>query len=670
MSLSVRRWVPLGLILATVLAALLWLADLLRLPAAVVQGFLLISSIVAYAVIGMVCRTTQSEEYYVAGRRIPAMSNGMATAADWMSAASFMGLTGLLMSEGYLGDGSRAGGLAYVLGWTGGFCLLGLLFARQINASRAVTIPQLLGERFQSLWLRRMAALGAVICSAVYLVAQIYGIGLVASMLSGLTFELGVFMALGGILLCSFLGGMRAVTWTQWVQCIVLVVTMLAVAVAVAWKVSGHPVVPLAASAAMAQVQERSRQILTDPVEQSTREMMQIRLQDLKQKIADPITARQLERERLLRQISLLKSENAPLRDIHRLESNPVLRDSDIARLVATWTRESQQIETALRRPVGFEGRAGPGAYPSMTHTLALVFCLILGTAGLPHILGRSFTTATPRQAQRSVAWAMLFIVLVYMTASALAVLLKQSVLTELVGARLDALPDWADKLKLRKLGLLSIHDWNGDGRVQWGDIQLGSDLLMLAAPDIAHIPPVFTGLIAAGALAAALSTADGLLLTISNSLSLDVIPPRADETVNPLKRVMLSKILLMLVALLAAWVATYRPVDILFWVACAFSLAASTFFPVMLLGLHWSRMSRAGALLSMVSGMAMASYYIFINHPWIQSRLDLSPQATSWWGLEAHSAAVFGVPIGLLAGVLGSWISPAGQAVRKGAII
>ncbi len=666
MSLSGLRWVPLGLMLATLLAVLLWLADLLRLPAGVVQGFLLITSIVAYAAIGMVCRTTQSEEYYVAGRRIPALSNGMATAADWMSAASFMGLTGLLMSEGYLGDGSRAGGLAYVLGWTGSFCLFCLLNASQFNVSWSIIVPLLLGDRFQSLWLRRMAALGAVICSAVYLVAQIYGIGLVASMLSGLTFELGVFMALGGILLCSFLGGMRAVTWTQLLQCIVLVVTMLAVAVAVSWKVRGHPVVPLAAAEAMTEVNERSRQIVADPLEQSTREMMQIRLQDLKQKIADPITARQLERERLLRQISLLKSENAPLRDIHRLESNPVLRDSDIGRLVTAWTRESQQIETALRRPIGFEGRADPDKDLPLTNTLALVFCLILGTAGLPHILGRSLTTATPRQAQRSVAWAMLFIVLVYMTASGLAVLLKQSVLTELVGARLDALPEWADKLKLRKLGLLSIHDWNGDGRVQWGDIQLGSDLLMLAAPDIAHIPPVFTGLIAAGALAAALSTADGLLLTISNSLSLDVYPPRQDESANPLRRVMLSKILLMLVALLAAWVATYRPVDILFWVACAFSLAASTFFPVMLLALHWPRMSRAGALLGMLSGMAMAFYYIFINHPWIQTRLGLSPEATSWWGLEAHSAAVFGVPIGLLAGVLGSWLSPSGRTLPK----
>ncbi len=660
------RWVSLGSALALVLGLLLWLFDLLGLPAGVINGFLLIASIIGYAAIGMACRTTQPDEYYVAGRRIPALPNGMATAADWMSAASFIGLTGLLMSEGYLGDGSRAGGLAYVLGWTGGFCLLGLLFARPINASGAITVPQMLGDLFGSLWLRRWAALGTITCSAIYLVAQIYGIGLVASMLSGLTFELGVFMALGGILLCSFLGGMRAVTWTQWVQCLVLVLTMLTIAIAVAWKTHGHPVVPMAAAKAMAWVNDQSARIANDPLEQSTREMMRIRLDELNAKIADPVQAREREREQLLRRISLLKSENAPLRDIHRLESSPVLRDGDTHRLVASWERERAQILDHLRRPIGFEGRAEANATPRVANTLALVFCLILGTAGLPHILGRSFTAPSPSQAQRSVAWAMLFIVLVYITASALAVMLKHAVLSDLVGARLDALPDWADKLKLRKLGLLTLHDWNGDGTVQWGDIQLGSDMLMLAAPDIVHISPLFTGLIAVGALAAALSTADGLLLTISNSLAHDILPPAEDDG-NPLRRVMLSKMMLMLVALVAALVATYRPVDILFWVACAFSLAASTFFPVLLLGLYWSRMNRTGALLAMLSGMAMASYYIFINHPWIQSRLGLSPEITNWWGLEAYSAAVFGVPIGLFAGVVGSlgWPSVGGPAKR-----
>ena len=205
-----------GLVLLTLL---LLIADFAGVPKAVVNGIFLVASIIGYALIGMFCRTTVPEEYFVAGRRVSAPMNGMATAADWLSAASFIGLTGLLLSDGFVGDGQHPGGLAYLLGWTGGFCLLGFLFAAKLNLSRAITIPDFLGRRFDSAAVRWLAAWGAILCSSVYLVAQIYGIGLVASMLSGLTFELGVFLALGGVLLCSFLGGMRAVTWTQGVQC-------------------------------------------------------------------------------------------------------------------------------------------------------------------------------------------------------------------------------------------------------------------------------------------------------------------------------------------------------------------------------------------------------------------------------------------------------------------
>jgi cation/acetate symporter len=237
--------------------------------------------------------------------------------------------------------------------------------------------------------------------------------------------------------------------------------------------------------------------------------------------------------------------------------------------------------------------------------------------------------------------------------------MLKHSVLTELVGARLDQLPDWAQQLKLRRLPLLYLSDWNRDGVVQFGDIRIANDYLVLAVPDIMRISPVFTGLIAAGALAAALSTADGLLLTIANALSHDLYFQTLRPQASPMRRVMLSKILLMLVALAATWVATNRPVDILFWVACAFSLAAATFFPVLLLGLHWRRMSRVGALAAMVSGMSIALYYILSNYHGVQKYFGLVPEQTLWLGLEPFSAGVFGVPVGLLCGVVGSWLWP-----------
>ena len=644
-----------GLVLLTLL---LLFADFAGVPKGVVNGFFLVVSIIGYAVIGMFCRTTNPEEYFVAGRSISARMNGMATAADWLSAASFIGLTGLLLSDGFVGDGQHPGGLAYLLGWTGGFCLLGFLFAAKLNLSQSITIPDFLGHRFDSAAVRWLAALGAILCSLVYLVAQIYGIGLVASMLSGLTFELGVFLALGGVLLCSFLGGMRAVTWTQGVQCVVIVVSMVVLAMAVSFKTHGHPFVTVAAVQSMPHIQERAKQIEADPAELATRDVISLRMSNLDIKIAEPTYAREVERQIVAKQVARAKSENASLREIQKLEANPAWRESSMDGVVSAWQAEREVLAQALDRPVGFQKPNLAGWNSGWKNSLALIFCLVLGTAALPHILVRSYTTATPADAQRSVVWALGFIVVVYLCASSLAVLLKSFVLTELVGSHLDQLPDWADRLKLRKLALLSVQDYNQDGIVQFSDIRLFSDYLVLGVPEMTHIPSVFTGLMAAGALAAALSTADGLLLTISNALAQDLYFQTAEPNAPPLRRVMLSKILLMVVALFAAWFATNRPVSILFWVTCAFSLAASTFFPVLLLGIYWRGMNRVGALLAMMSGLAVCIYYIAVNHPWVQMRLQLQASQTLWMGLDPVCAGVFGVPVGLLFGFLGSHLS------------
>ncbi|WP_333842517.1 VC_2705 family sodium/solute symporter [Limnohabitans sp.] len=648
-----------GLVLLTLL---LLLADFAGVPKGVVNGFFLVLSIIGYAVIGMFCRTTIPEEYFVAGRTISAPLNGMATAADWISAASFIGLTGLLLSDGFVGDGQHPGGLSYLLGWTGGFCLLGFLFAAKLNLSQSITIPEFLGRRFDSAAVRWLAAWGAILCSSVYLVAQIYGIGLVASMLSGLTFELGVFLALGGVLLCSFLGGMRAVTWTQGVQCVVIVVSMVVLGMAVSFKTQGHPFVNIAAMQSLPEIQARAKQIESDPAEQSTRELISLRISDLDVKIAEPAYAREVERQNVAQQLAQAKADNAPLREIQKIEANPAWRETSLDRLVSAWQAEREVLGQVIRRPVGFQVPYLEGWNPGWNNSLALVFCLMLGTAALPHILVRSYTTATPAQAQRSIVWALGFIVVVYLCASSLAVLLKSFVLTELVGAHLDQLPDWADRLRLRKLALLSIQDHNQDGVVQYSDIRLYNDYLLLGLPEITHISSVFTGLLAAGALAAALSTADGLLLTISNALAQDLYFQTAAPHAPPLRRVMLSKILLMVVALLAAWFATNRPVSILFWVTCAFSLAAATFFPVLLLGFYWRGMNRVGALMAMVSGLGITLYYIVVNHPWVQMRFHLQPSDTLWFSLDPVCAGVFGVPLGMLCAFLGSWLFPSAK--------
>ncbi len=637
------------------LTLLLLIADLAGVPRGVVNGFFLVASIIGYALIGMFCRTTQPEEYFVAGRRVTAPVNGMATAADWISAASFIGLTGLLVSDGFVGDGQHPGGLAYLLGWTGGFCLLGFLFAAKLNQSRAITIPDFLGRRFDSAAVRWLAACGAILCSSIYLVAQIYGIGLVASMLSGLTFELGVFLALGGVLLCSFLGGMRAVTWTQVAQCVIIVVSMVVLAMAVSFKTHGHPFVSLAAVQSLSGIQARAQQIQQDPAELATRDVISLRISQLDVKISDPLYARELERQTIANQVARAKTENASFREIQKLEASPALRDGPVDSLVNAWQAERELLSQSIHRPVGFQAPYLIGWNAGWYNTLALIFCLVLGTAALPHILVRSFTTPTPIEARRSVVWALFFIVVVYLCASALAVLLKSYVLTELVGARLDQLPEWADRLKLRKLALLGIQDHNQDGIVQFADIRLFSDYLVLGLPEMTHISSVFTGLLAAGALAAALSTADGLLLTISNAMAQDLYFQTASPNAPALRRVMLSKILLMVVALLAAWFATNRPVSILFWVTSAFSLAAATFFPVLLLGIYWPRMNRTGALMAMLSGLSVTLFYIVINHPWLQIWMSIPAEETIWWGLEPVSAGVFGVPVGLFFGVVGS---------------
>ena len=636
---------------ALVLALSLWLADTLGVSKSTINVCFLVLSIAGYAAIGLVCRTTRSDEYYVAGRRIGAPFNGMATAADWMSAATFMGLTGLLLSDGFVGDGEHAGGLAYVLGWTGGFCLLGILFAGKINQTGATTIPELLGQRLGSTTVRWLGAGGAILCSGVYLVAQIYAIGLVASMLSGMNFELGVFLALGGVLLCSFLGGMRAVTWTQVLQCVVIVSTMVSLAVAVSWHTHGTAWPMWGAGQGLDAMAQRVQDIKIDPAEAQSKAIMRERLSQLDQKIADPERARNEERRALGEKIAELKAQNSPVRDIQRLEANPVWHDSDSQRLVQSWQREHRLLAHELERPIGFERGSASGLQHGLLNTLCLVLCFMMGTASLPHVLMRSLTTANPRQAQQSIVWTLFFVVLVYLCASSLAVMIKGVVLSDLVGAAMNALPEWAQHLRMRKPALLTLTDHNGDGLVQLADVRLATDYLVLAVPEILGISAVFTGLIAAGALAAALSTADGLLLTISNALAHDMYFQTLAPQATPIRRVMLSKVLLMLVALVAAWIATYRPVDILFWVSCAFSLAASCFFPVLLLSLYWPGFSRVGAIGAMVSGTLVALWYIGVNQPWVVAAWGHGPLDGLWWGVAPVSAGVFGVPVGFLSG-------------------
>jgi cation/acetate symporter len=250
-------------------------------------------------------------------------------------------------------------------------------------------------------------------------------------------------------------------------------------------------------------------------------------------------------------------------------------------------------------------------------------------------------------EARSSVAWSIFFIALVYLSAPALAVLVKFEVMSTLVGSSFDSLPQWIAQWAKVDASLISVADVNGDRILQWGEIRLGADMIMLATPELGGLPYVISGLVAAGGLAAALSTADGLLLTISNAMVRDLYSHEIDQRITPERRVILSKFALLAVALVAAVVASLKPADILPLVAASFSLAASAFVPAMVLGIFWRGATRQGAAAGMVTGLGVSIYYMLVNAPGFRAFFGMPPGHDLWFGIQSLSAGVFGVPVG-----------------------
>lgn len=632
----------------------------------------LLATVALYAAIGIIGRTTDAAEYYVAGRRVPAMYNGMATAADWMSAASFIGLAGTLYLQGY-------GGLAYVMGWTGGFVLVALLLAPYLRKFGQYTIPDFLAARYGAGAPRLTGLLAAILCSFVYLVAQIYGVGLITSQLTGVDFVLGIFLGLGGVLVCSFLGGMRAVTWTQVAQYIILVIAYLIPVVWLSMKQTGVPVPQLVVGQQLAKVSEREQQLLRDPKEIEVRALFKARADAYAARLKDVPTALATDRREAQVRARELKSANAPLREIQLADKALATQPKSEQAAREAWTRAQAVNETrsqplAGMPPHGRQFAGDPDGDAAQRKTfddsrrnfLALVFCLMVGTAALPHILMRSYTTPSVKAARESVAWSLFFILLLYLTAPALAVLVKFEVFNGLVGLPFDRLPVWIASWTRIDPALVSVIDINRDGILQLGEIRIGSDLIVLATPEIAGLPYVVTGMVAAGGLAAALSTADGLLLTISNALSHDLYYKLMGPQASTTRRVTVSKVLLLVAALAAAAVAAQRPADILFLVTAAFSIAASAFFPALVLGIFWSRANRWGALCGMAGGLGLTLYYLIRNDAWLRGLFGVTVPVDLWWGILPVSAGVFGVPLGFVACVLVSLLTPAPSAESR----
>ncbi len=620
--------------------------------------------VMLYAGIGVWGRTADPEEYYVAGRSIPPVYNGMATAADWMSAASFISLSGALYLQGFAGTSQQAGGLAYLLGWTGGFVLVAFLIAPQLRALNLYTLPDFFQLRYGGRWPRVIAALAAVLCSFSYVVAQIYAVGLIASRLTGVQFEIGIMLGLGGVLVCSFLGGMRAITWTQVAQYVVVLLAFLIPVSWLAYQRLGNPLAPVAYTQELGKIAAHEKELLQDPAERDVELVYLQRGMVYESRLRNISAALEAERERLREVVHQLRISNADLGQVLAAGRELAALPKDEAAARELWTAAMHE-NYAHARPLGglpqhtVPYAAIPGAPEqlqaqedvSRRNFLALMFCLMLGTAGLPHLLTRYYTLATPAAARSSVAWTLFFVVLLYASAPALAALVKLEVMQSLVGSHFDALPNWIAQWSRVDSGLLSVEDVNGDGIVQWGEIRLGADLIMLATPELGRLPYVVSGLVAAGGLAAALSTADGLLLTISNALVRDLYLVERGKSVTPQQRVILSKFTLLMVALCAAAVASVRSSGILVLVSASFSIAASAFVPAMLLGLYWKGATRKGAVWGMLAGLGVTLYYMAVNTPSLRSAvLDYHNAAHYlWWGIQPTQAAVFGVPVGVV---------------------
>jgi cation/acetate symporter len=502
-----------------------------------VLGYLFVGfTIAVYAVIGVMTRTAQISEYYVAGRRVPAFYNGMATGADWMSAASFVGMAGTLFLLGY-------DGLTWVLGWTGGFVLVSILIGPYLRKFGAYTVPDFMAFRFGGNFARFIAVIVLVCCSFTYVTAQVYGTGIIASRFLGMPFELAVFAGLAGILLCSMLGGMRAVTWTQIAQYIVLIIAYLTPIVILSTKQFGIPIPELTYGRAIAE-----------------------------------ITA-----------------------------------------------REQEMLQTGLATVAALKPHIQPFINYSPLNFFAIMFCMMVGTASLPHILMRYFTTPSVREARQSVAWSLLFIFLLYFSAPAYAAFSKLEVYTNIIGRGLEDIRPWM--FTWGELGLIQICGKNASsvqavidackaiaghpGVVRLQDFVINTDVIVLSTPEIAGLPYVISGLVAAGGLAAALSTADGLLLAIANALSHDIYYKMLDPNAPTIRRLTVARVLLFFVAVAAASLAATKPGDILAMVGWAFSLAMAGNFPALVMGIWWKRTTATGAVCGMIAGFGLCIFYL-----------------------------------------------------------
>lgn len=603
-------------------------------------------TLLIFSLVGLFTRTSDVAEYFVAGRRVPAVYAGMSAGTDWLSAASFIGLAGALYQSGYQG-------LAFVIGWTGGYVLLALLLAPYLRKFGQYTLPDFLAARYGGQSIRLLGALAVIVASLIYVVAQVYGVGLITSRFITLQFEIGVYLGLAGVLVSSFLGGMRALMHAQAAQYAILLIAYITPITILAFDKTGIPAPPVLYAQAMHQLVELQHQIFDQPEEVAVRQLYAERARMLEKKIESLPQSLIAERQNLSQRIEQMKAQDASPRDIVQLERERRQMPATAREAHGVWRSDLKEARRRSEPPSDdLQAFPVPDSGKNRINFLALVFCLTIGTASLPHLLMRYYSIASVSQARRSVFWSLFFVVLVYLLAPAYAVFIKLEVLQHLVGAPIESLPGWVSAWT--RIGLVSIDDINQDHLVQWAELVISPDVIVLATPEIAGLPYVISGMVAAGGLAAALSTAEGLLLSITSAFSHDIYFKMLRPDASSSWRLIVSKSVMVAIAIIAAAIAVQRPANLVDMVAWAFSLAGAALFPALVLGIFWPRANRQGAIAGILVGLALTTYYIarvrFDSIPWLGwYGIGMDP----WFGIEASAAAVFGVPAGFVVNVL-----------------
>ncbi len=534
-----------------------------------------------YAFIGWLSRTVQVDAYYVAGRQVPTVFNGMATAADWMSGASFVAMAGGIYFGGYTYMG-------FLIGWTGGYILVSSLLAPYLRKFGCYTVPDFIGTRYGGNMARFCAVVVLTLASFTYVTAQINATGTIAARALGIPFELGVWVGLISILLCSMLGGMRAVTWTQVAQYIVLIIAYLLPIFWISNK-GGYGIFP--------------HLMLGEEV---------ARLGELES------------------QFGLVKNAAADIK--------------------------AAGVPGGLKS-ISLPHSEVPAGGMAAWKFISLVLCMMVGTASLPHILMRYFTTPSVKAARKSVAWSLFFIALLYTSAPMLATLSKLSLMdpnlpTGIIGKSISDVMaiDWVSAWTAQKQAYIA--DFNGDGILQLNEWFMRGDVVVLSTPEIAGLPYVISGLVAAGGMAAAMSTADGLILAIANALSHDIYFKIIDPKADVRKRLIVARGLLVVIGAFGAYIASMRITGILGAVAWAFDFAMSGLFFPLVLGVWWKRATRQGAIAGMIAGLGSGTAYLIYVYPKFMGN-------PAWLGIDHLRFGIIGASVCLVVMVVVSLMTP-----------